>query len=139
MTGQPGAPGSWNRDVHFALNRAAVPGTYRPGKSWGACRIEPPFERHGVLVTYAVPRLPWGRSTHAGAYLTHAVAGIFVAWRGGRPVGWQARWKCSPGTAHFRLLEEPNSPICALCTLDRTTQGSASVALSVGIKDARKA
>jgi len=108
---RPGARGTWNRDLHFALHAA---GRRRHG-------LTPPYRSRGYLVLAADHRAPWGRSTHASGYLSHAVSLVVVAWRGGRVAGGLARWRCGAATRHFRLEMEPSGPICPLCTIDRTT------------------
>ncbi len=72
-----------------------------------------------MLVTEAAPRVPFGRSVHASAYLTHLVGAVYLAWRRGRVVAMHARWRCGAGTLHFRLLEEPDSTVCPACTIER--------------------
>jgi len=83
--------------------------------------LTPPYTLYGYRVTRAYPNMPWGRSTHAMGYLTHAVSLIVVGWRRGRPVGSLARWRCGATTASFQLESEPSGIVCPLCTIDRTT------------------
>lgn len=116
---QPGAPGTWNRDVWFALNRTA-----RIGQATGRnrYRTKPPFHYdHGqwggrrLLVTAGTPQLPFGRSTAGKAYLTHFPHTILFAWHRGLLVGRMIAWHCGSRTAYFRLLDEPTSPLCVPC------------------------
>lgn len=106
----PGAPGTWNREVWWAINAASR----RNGR-----RLVPPYRYGSLWVTGATPRHPYGRSTHASAFLTHLVVAVFMAWRSGRLVGWMARWRCGASTAHFRLVDEPDSVVCPACMIER--------------------
>lgn len=107
----PGAPGTWNREVWWALNAA--------DRRKGPRRLMPPYRWGTLYVTEAAPRRPYGRSTHASAYLTHLVVAVYIAWRRGKPVGVLARWRCGAGTPHFRLVDEPDSVVCPACMLER--------------------
>ena len=55
--------------------------------------LAPPFTYHGRRVLKATAHLPYGRSTHARAYLSHAVEGIYTAWLHGDLVAIVARWR----------------------------------------------
>jgi hypothetical protein len=111
---RPGAPGTWNREIHYALTGAS----WRRVRSWDPVRTFP-FRSGAYVVTKATPGLPWGRSLHASGYLTHVVDEILIAWRAGRPVGWKVRWRCGSGTSWFRLLDEPDSTVCPVCLIER--------------------
>lgn len=117
----PGAPGTWQRDVWFALNRSA-----RVGSPAGRHRFRtaPPFTyNHGghggldrdLLVTAGRPRLPYGRSTQGRGYLTHVPHTILFAWHKGAMAGRMVAWWCGARTAYFRLIDEPSSPLCRMC------------------------
>lgn len=108
---RPGAPGSANLDLRRALHAA---GRRRFG-------LTAPYTLYGYRVTEAQPNMPWGRSTHARGYLSHAVSMIVIGWRRGRPVGSLVRWRCGGTTACFDLEPEPSGVVCPLCTIDRTT------------------
>jgi len=100
-----------------ALVFVSLPNQARAGRHrW---RIVAPVEVRGFYITVAESHLPYGRSQHAAAYLTHVVAGVLLVWRRGRLEGAQARWRCGTNTTKFRLLEEPNSVVCPACTLQR--------------------
>lgn len=117
----PGAPGTWSRDVWFALNRAARVGRGQGRHRW---RLAPPFRyNHGgwdglnrnLMVTAGTPRLPYGRSTHARGYMTHLPHTILFAWHEGLMVGRMMAWHCGARTAYFTLADEPTSPLCPMC------------------------
>lgn len=110
--GTPGAPGTWDREVWWALNRAARVGKPTGRNRW---RLEPPFHMHGLLVTAGSPNLPYSRSTATQGHLTHAAHTILFAWRGGVLAGRMVAWHCGARSAHFVLLDEPNSPLCQMC------------------------
>lgn len=112
---RPGAP--WDRDLRFAFNAAR---RYRGWRSF-----EPPYTLYGYRITQARTALPFGRSRHASAYLTHVLDALYPRWRGGRLVGAQARRRCGGRTAHFELLNEPASTVCPACTITRTERPSA--------------
>ncbi len=78
-----------------------------------------PYRYDSVYVTKAAPRRPYGRSTHSSSYLTHLVAGLYVAWRHGTHVGSRVKWRCGGSSRTFRLLDEPDSVICPACTIER--------------------
>jgi len=78
-----------------------------------------PLRYCGYVVTVAGDTLPWGRSRHSAGYLTHAVDELVMVWRSGRLVTAKVRWRCAASTYTFRLLDEPDSPICPLCTVER--------------------
>lgn len=112
LADQPGAPGTWNRSVWWALNRAARVGRATGRNRW---RIRPPFRYEGLLVTAGEPRLPYGRSTSGRGYLTHLPHTILFAWRDGVVAGRMVAWHCGARTACFRLVDEPSSPLCQMC------------------------
>jgi hypothetical protein len=118
MTAAPGAPGTWDREMWWALNAVTLPGMARAGRHrW---RLVAPITHRGFRITVAAVRHPYGRSTHASAYLSHILAGVLLVWRSGVLRGAQARWRCGARTIHFRLLDEPDSVICPACKIDRT-------------------
>lgn len=106
-----GALGSWDREVWRALHSARFT---RGRRQW-----LPPYRYGPMRVTAAVVRHPYGRSTHASGYLTHLVGAVHIAWLRGRPVGWMAFWRCGARTGRFELCDEPNSPVCPACTIER--------------------
>jgi hypothetical protein len=108
----PQAPGTWRRDVWWALNRAARVGAGTGRNRW---RSKPPFTYAGLRVTSGEPRLPYGRSTSGRAYLSHLPHTILFAWRDGRLAGRMVAWHCGARTAYFQLLDEPTSPLCQMC------------------------
>lgn len=110
--GTPGAPGTWDREVWWALNRAARVGEPNGRNRW---RLKPPFRMHGLTVLAGTPRLPYGRSTSGKGHLTHAAHTVLFAWRAGRLEGRMVAWHCGARTAHFRLLDEPDSTLCQMC------------------------
>lgn len=104
-----GAPGTWNRELHWAFSAAGR-------RRWA---VPTPFTMYGYRITESIPKLPWGRSTHAAGYLSHGVRVVYLGWRRGRFVGAQARWRCGAETRWFRLEAEPSGPHCPLCLIDR--------------------
>lgn len=115
----PGAPGTWDRDVWWALNHGARVGHGTGRHRW---RNKPPFHStydgnrgRRLLVTSGVPQLPYGRSTASQAYLTHFPHTILFAWHKGVLVGRMVSWWCGARTAYFRLCDEPTSPLCVPC------------------------
>ena len=110
--GRAQAPGTWDRPVWWALNRAARVGRGAGRNRW---RCSPPFRYEGLLVTSGRPRLPYGRSTSRKGHLTHMPHTILFAWRGGELAGRMVAWHCGARTAYFRLVDEPDSPLCQMC------------------------
>lgn len=109
----PGTPGTWNREVWWALNRSARIGQATGKNRW---RAAPPFRTsYGLFVTAGEPRKPYGRSTHGRAYLTHLPHTVLFAWRCGILAGQMMAWHCGARTAYFRLVDEPDSPLCPMC------------------------
>lgn len=114
----PGAPGTWQRDVWWALNRSARVGRDTGRHRW---RLDPPFTFTGggrrLLVTSGVPRLPYGRSVGKGSrgYLSHMPHTMLFAWHRGVLVGRMVAWHCGARTAYFRMQDEPDSPLCPMC------------------------
>lgn len=108
----PGTPGTWNREVWWALKRAARVGNPTGLNRW---RCVPPFNYGTLHITAGIPRLPWGRSTHGRGYFSHMPIAILFAWRRGVLVGRMVAWQCGARTAYFRLIDEPDSPVCAMC------------------------
>lgn len=105
--------------VWWALNRAAQVGNPSAGRNkW---RLPAPFKYNDFVVYPATPRLPYGRSTHARSYLTHASRAVLLAWHRGALVGHVMAWWCGSRTSLFRLLDEPDSPICQMCILKART------------------
>ncbi len=109
---KPGTPGTWDREVWWVLNRSARVGAANGRHRW---RLEPPFRLHGLLVTAGRPNLPYGRSTSGKGYLTHAAHTVLFAWREGVLAGRMVAWHCGARTAYFRLVDEPDSPVCQMC------------------------
>ena len=113
----PGAPGTWQRDVWFALNHGARVGRGTGRHRW---RQKPPFHSsygpgRRLLVTSGTPRLPYGRSTAGKGFLTHMPHTVLFAWHEGVLVGRMISWWCGARTAYFRLMPEPSSPMCVPC------------------------
>lgn len=101
----------------LALAPVAVPGQARTGRHrW---RLVAPVNYRGFRISVAATGLPYGRSTHGRAYLTHIVAGVLLVWQRGTLRGAQVRWRCGGRTVHFRLTDEPDSVVCPACTLQR--------------------
>jgi hypothetical protein len=121
----PGSPGTWQRDVWWALNRAA-----RIGAAPNSRKSAPPFHFLGynnerrLLVTAGAPTLPYGRSTSGKGYLTHLTHTVLFAWDRGEPAGWMMAWQCGARTAYFRMIDEPDSPICAMCVFRASQFGA---------------
>lgn len=118
----PGAPGTWQREVFWALHHARV------GAPYGRNRWRPaaPFTTRGYRVTEALFDFPYGRSVGRNAYLTHMPRAIFLAWRHGELRGHMVAWWCGARTAYFRLDAEPSSPLCPACVMYRHRAGEAS-------------
>lgn len=105
------------REIRRALVWVSLPSQVRTGRHrW---RTVAPCVVRGFRIDVAKTSLPYGRSTHGGAYLTHVVVGVLLVWRRGRLEGAQARWRCGGNTTGFRLLDEPTSVVCPACLLDR--------------------
>jgi hypothetical protein len=107
----PGAPGTWQREVFFALHAARVGEPYGRNKY----RMPAPFTSRGIRVIEARFDLPYGRSTGRNAFLTHMPRALFLAWRRGQLAGHMVAWWCGSRTAYFQLLDEPTSPTCPAC------------------------
>ena len=104
-------------EIVRALNAASLPTQARTGRHrW---RLVAPCRTRGFEITVGSTRLPYGRSTNGNGYLTHVVTGLLLAWRRGRMVGAQVRWRCGARTMYFRLIDEPDSVLCPVCTLQR--------------------
>ena len=107
-----------NRDIETAraLNIAARRSRFKPTRG-------PIFEHAGRTVYLGEATRPYGRSINAQGYLTHCTGRVYLAWIRGRLVGQLARWRCGGGSMTFTLLDEPTSPMCAVCfalTVGRT-------------------
>lgn len=116
---KPGAPGS---ALPMAARRAVTlaSGRGRWGIRWRRQAADVfPMRINGYLIALGAPRFPWGRSLHTSGYLTHAVDELYLIWQHGTVLGACARWRCNAQTYRFRLLDEPDSPICPLCTIER--------------------
>lgn len=114
--GSPGSPGSWQREVWWALNRAARVGRPVGRNRW---RIAPPFSYEGLRVTSGVPRKPYGRSVGRNAFLTHLPSALLFAWHHGELAGHMVAWRCGARTAYFRFTDEPDSTLCPACLIER--------------------
>jgi hypothetical protein len=110
----PGAPGTWQREVYWALFRAQFSDRYNVRRG-----VPLPYSYQGMRVLRADPRHPYGRSTGKNAFLTHIPVGIAIAWRRGRVVGHMVQWRCGARTVYFRLMDEPESPFCPVCLMNR--------------------
>lgn len=108
----PGAPGTWNREVWVALHNAGRP--YGLGRAF-------PIRYGRVTVTSGRPNLPYGRSTHGRAYLSHIPRRIVFAWVRGNLRGRMVAWQCGARTAYFRFTDEPSSPLCPVCLMKVST------------------
>jgi hypothetical protein len=113
----PGAPGSI-RD--YTARRALVAANRRRNRY--APRTSFPFRYGDVVVTRAAAHHPFGRSTHARGYLTHIVDSLFIAWRRGQPIEAGARWRCGAMGHYFTMMDEPTSPVCPACTIERVSR-----------------
>jgi len=120
-TGHAGAPGTWPREVWWALNRTAQIGTPAGRNRW---RTKPPFRTGDLLVTAGTPRLGYGRSTHTSGHLSHVPRTVLFAWRGEHLAGRMVAWWCGSRTAYFRFLDEPDSAICPVCVMNLGRWGS---------------
>lgn len=109
---RPGAPGTWDRPVWWALNRTARVGAGTGRNRW---RLEPPFHYEGLLVTAGRPRLPFGWSTSRRARLVHLPHTVLLAWRDDRLVGRMVAWHCGARTAYFQLAGECRGALCQMC------------------------
>lgn len=112
----PGSRGTWQREVFWALNTAARVGRGTGRHRW---KFATPFSYGGMRITAGEPRMPYGRSTAKNSYLTHVPRVILLAWRSGELVGHMVAWRCGARTAYFRLIDEPDSPFCPVCLIDR--------------------
>jgi hypothetical protein len=110
--GQSGTPGSWNREVWWALHRAARVGAGTGRNRW---RLTPPFTYGSLLVTAGGPRMPYGQSTHGRGRLTHVPHTVLFAWKAGELKGRMIAWHCGARTAYFRLMDVPASKMCPMC------------------------
>jgi len=122
--GNPGAPGTWQRDVWWALIRTARVGAPTGRSRW---KPAPPFVTswagRTLRVTDGEPRLPFGRGTKDTAWLTHIPRTVLFAWHRGVLAGRAVAWWCGARTAYFRLIEEPESALCPNCVV-RMTRGA---------------
>lgn len=111
----PGTPGTWNRDVFWALNGAAVGRAPRSRRY--RHRTRPPFRTFdGVTVLAGQPGKSYGSCLRRGSKLTHLPEGLLFAWRGGVLLGRMVVWRCGARTAYFRLTDEPaGERPCRLC------------------------
>lgn len=136
-TARPGAPGSMDRQTRRVLTAASyrrkrggwgapIPGGRRPGLL---------LTRHGRAVVLAVPRLPYGRSTHASAALVHMTDELLLAYRGGQVVGALSIWKCLNSTAHFQLTAELAGRLCHACLTTTFREATAVTATGLTGRD----
>jgi hypothetical protein len=114
----PGAPGTWDRDVWFAVRRARV-GDPAGRNRW---KPAPPFTTRGdggreLRVTDGEPQKPYGRATDPKGFLTHVPRTILFVREGGVLLGWSVAWWCGARTAYFRLMDEPDSELCVQCAV----------------------
>jgi hypothetical protein len=109
MAARPTSPRS-DIDTTRALNAAGRCGHAKFRRTHGHI-----ITWYGRAVYYARPKMPYGRSTQARAYMTHLTTHGYIAWRGGRAVGAMVWWRCGGSTQHFELLAEPSSPLCPVC------------------------
>lgn len=109
---RPGAPGTWDREVWWALTRAARVGAGTGRHRW---RRVPPFDYGSLRVTASDPRPGYGVSTHGWGRLTHLPHTLLFAWRGEELAGRMVAWYCGARTAYFRLGNEPESELCQMC------------------------
>jgi len=71
------------------------------------------------LITLGEHNLPYGRTTSGRGYLTHIVDEVYLLWRHGSYRGAIVRWRCGATSRMFRLLDEPESTLCAVCPIER--------------------
>ncbi len=110
---RPGAPGTWDRAVRWALNRAARVGAGTGRNRW---RLAPPFHYGSLYVTSGKTSWPYGYSTARKAPLVHLPHTVLFAWRRGRLAGRMIAWHCGARTAYFRLAREPGGrSVCQMC------------------------
>jgi hypothetical protein len=118
---KPGTPGTWDREVWWALNRCARVGAGTGRHRW---RQVPPFDYGTLRVTASQPVPAFGVSTHGRGRLTHLPHTLLFAWRGEELAGRMVAWRCGARTAYFRLSAEPGGPVCDLCELFARRRGS---------------
>ena len=114
MSPHPGTPGTWDREVWWALNRAARVGSGAGRHRW---RLSPPFDYGTLHVTATAPKPRFGASTHGRNRLTHLPHTLLFAWRGEELAGRMVAWWCGARTAYFRLAAElgQGAKLCPMC------------------------
>lgn len=111
---EPRAPGTWDREVWWALNRSALIGQAAGRHRW---KSAPPFHYRDLYVTAGRPKLPYGMAGTKKAKLVHQPHTLLFAWRDGRLAGRTVAWHCGARTAYFRLLPAApaGAPLCQMC------------------------
>lgn len=104
-------------ELRRALNWRMLPNQENAGRH--IFRIAAPGMSNGFYISVGETDIPYGRSVHTSAYLTHVVKGVLLAWKRGKLRGSQVRWRCGATSNKFILLNEPTSVICPACTLIR--------------------
>lgn len=113
---KPGTPGTWDREVWWALNRAARVGNGTGRHRW---RMVPPFDYGSLRVTASTPVPAYGVSTHGRGRLTHVPHTLLFAWRGGVLAGRMVAWCCGARTAYFVLGHEASTELCQMCVFQQ--------------------
>lgn len=102
----PGAPGTWQRDVWWAL--------YHVRRDQ-----QPPFRYRGLgrdfYVSSGTPKRPYGRSSHTGGRIDHLPRRILFAWERGKVAGRMIEWWCGSKTAYFTTSDRQEKPLCVQC------------------------
>lgn len=114
---RPGAPGTWNRAVWWAVRGGC--------RHYGRTKDATPVRSGNFRIIFARPAMGYGRSTHTAAWLTHVAEIVVFAWRDGMVAGWAVRWRCGAMTQHLTLEAEPSSPLCPVCLLERPVRPGA--------------
>lgn len=110
----PRAPGTWDREVWWALNRSALIGQPAGRHRW---KQVPPFRYGELLVTSGRPKMPFGMCGTKKAKLVHQPHTLLFAWREGRLAGRTVGWHCGARTAYFELMPAAPAgrPLCQMC------------------------
>lgn len=108
--------------IHRATVRVSHPSQNMTGRA--RYNLVAPVRRRGwhseyYYVSVGHTDKPYGRSTHTSGYLSHLVLGVLMVWQSGQFVGAIAIWRCSSRSTSFRLIDEPDSPVCPACTIER--------------------
>jgi hypothetical protein len=106
---------NWQLEALRVLAYTSLPTDKRNGRSFR--NLVAPIKVREFMITVGVSHKPYGRSTHQSSYYSHITRGLLFVWHRGRLQLVQVRWRCNARTQTFRLMDEPDSPVCPACQI----------------------